>query len=434
MNPCKKEEYINLSDENAAKVVPLVDQHLKPLEDDPLLWSDDELNFLDPLKDAEITGMGEATHGTSEFFNAKHRVFRYLVEKLNYKIFAIEADFGESLLINDAIQRGASDEIPDLMKNKMLFWTWRTKEVGDLLSWMCEYNKDKPEDERLQYMGVDCQYDIYNSDMLKEYLQNTQAPFLDSADIILDIVKTACLNYFKNYSQGPFNALEDKVKHLQDSMSFYKKFLSDASSAKEFDLNNRILRIIEQTMEVTYYTNSGNNSFDYRDKYMAENAAWLHDYFDGKKIFLWAHNGHIARNSDYYLKSASMGDYLGQDLGDKYIAIGQLFSKGSFNALGYSGGNYTGPVSFTIHDDPKPNSLNAILYNCRTADFALKMSDLQSNEIWTSLFIFPKIVPILSVGAVYTGNPANYYATFYPRYFDYLFYLDNTSASHFISN
>ena len=52
-----------------------------------------------------LIGLGEATHGTAEFFKAKGRIFKYLAEHHNFKIFAIEADVGESILINQAIQQ-----------------------------------------------------------------------------------------------------------------------------------------------------------------------------------------------------------------------------------------------------------------------------------------------------------------------------------------
>ena len=138
-------------------LVNALEDELNPLTNNPLAWNENELNFLDPLADKSIIALGEATHGTAEFFNAKFSMFKYLVEKHDFKILAIEADFGESLLINDAIQRGATEEIEDLMRTKMIFWTWRTEEVKNLLEWMSEYNKDKSDDEKLQYLGFDCQ-------------------------------------------------------------------------------------------------------------------------------------------------------------------------------------------------------------------------------------------------------------------------------------
>ncbi len=120
------------------------------------------MRFIDPFADKPFIALGEATHGTADFFIAKHRIFKYLVENHNFRVFAFEADFGESLFLNDAIQEGRVDDLRDLMKDKMRFWTWKTEEVLDLLEWMCTYNMDKPDEEKLQYIGIDCQYNSYN--------------------------------------------------------------------------------------------------------------------------------------------------------------------------------------------------------------------------------------------------------------------------------
>jgi len=69
----------------------------------PLIWTAEDLSYFDKLADKKIVGLGEATHGTSEFFKAKFKIFKYLVEHHNYKVFAFEADVGESIYINQAI-------------------------------------------------------------------------------------------------------------------------------------------------------------------------------------------------------------------------------------------------------------------------------------------------------------------------------------------
>lgn len=170
---CEKKSY----EKPFYKLVQSLESELNPLSEDPLLWSNDDLKFLDPIGNKSIIGLGEATHGTAEFFKSKHRILKYLVEKHNYKIFAFEADFGESLLINEAIQKSDSNSIEALMKNKMHFWTWKTEEVKDLLVWMCTYNLNKSAQEKVQYLGIDCQYNTYHPDMVKEYLFKTSAPF-----------------------------------------------------------------------------------------------------------------------------------------------------------------------------------------------------------------------------------------------------------------
>lgn len=181
---CKDDEDEIILDAETATLVESLNEELHPLSENPNTWSNDELHFLDPIADKTIIGLGEATHGTAEFFNAKHRIFKYLVENHGYKIFAFEADFGESILINEAVQAGSKSRIKHLMKN-MHFWTWKTKEVERLLEWMCDYNVGKPAEEKVHYVGVDCQYNTFHPGMVREYLMAVNAPFLNMAEDIL---------------------------------------------------------------------------------------------------------------------------------------------------------------------------------------------------------------------------------------------------------
>ena len=88
-----------------------------------------------------MLGLGEATHGTSEFFNMKDRIFRYFVEEHGFRAFGFEMDFGESLIFEEYVQGGEGD-IEELMVKKMIFWIWRAEEVKQLLILMREYNQD----------------------------------------------------------------------------------------------------------------------------------------------------------------------------------------------------------------------------------------------------------------------------------------------------
>ena len=99
---------------------------------------------LAPLKqiigDARIVSVGEATHGTREFFQLKHRLFEYLATELGFTIFAIEANWPESLAIDEYVQTGKGD--PQKALDGIYFWTWNTEEVLDLIRWMRRYNED----------------------------------------------------------------------------------------------------------------------------------------------------------------------------------------------------------------------------------------------------------------------------------------------------
>ncbi len=421
---CQPDDEVKL-DPEVVSLLSSLEQELAPLDNNPLVWSDDDLTFLDPIADKPIIGLGESTHGTAEFFNAKRRIFRYLVEHHGYKVFAFEADFGESLFIEEAIQQGREGEIPQLMSEKMHFWTWRTREVQNLLQWMSEYNVGKPEEEKVHYMGVDCQFNTFHPELLEQYLLTANASFLTFAKEVLSEAKTASVNRFKEYSLEEFITYIGRVDALQDSMVSYQNFLVDATSEREFALNMRIIRLTRQVSEVRYRNTIGDYSVNYRDKYMAENTAWMLDYFEGEKVVLWAHNAHIADDPNY--GSGSIGHYLLEDLPNDYSTVSFMFSKGDFTAVGYQNEQSTGLKEHTIDEQPQEESLIEVFHNTNSSAFTVGVNDLQKHTEWNDFF--SEDTRYLSIGAVFNGEPENYYRNFHPGLYDRIIYFDATTAS-----
>src|SRR5215510_14135440 len=103
----------------------------------PFDTTDPNSDFADlmPLKeligDARIVALGEATHGTHEFFEMKDRILRFLVEEMGFNTFAIESNMPEANLVNDYVQTGKGDPVALLQGLKDS--TWDTQEVLDMI-------------------------------------------------------------------------------------------------------------------------------------------------------------------------------------------------------------------------------------------------------------------------------------------------------------
>ena len=107
------------------------------------------------IGDSRVVAMGEATHGTKEFFQMKHRVFRYLAERKGFKIFALEASMPDCIAMDRFVTKGEGD--PKAALANQGFWTWNTQEVLDLLLWMREFNKGREAKDQLRVYGFDMQ-------------------------------------------------------------------------------------------------------------------------------------------------------------------------------------------------------------------------------------------------------------------------------------
>ncbi len=132
----------------------LLRDHVHPLTH---VEPDSPLDDLTPLAtivgDATIVMLGEATHGTREFFQLKHRIVRYLVTNLGFTLFGIEASWPECTDINDYVVNGIGEAAQALAGQG--FWTWDTEEVLSLIEWMRSYNSVTPHDRRVRFFGFD---------------------------------------------------------------------------------------------------------------------------------------------------------------------------------------------------------------------------------------------------------------------------------------
>ena len=422
---CSSEpEDLNLVPETQTLVDILIDEmHL--LSADPLNWEDQELRWLDPLGDKSVVGLGEATHGTAEFFQAKHRIFKYLAENHGYRIFAFEADFGESLFIEEAVQEGNAEAIEDLMLSKMHFWTWKTEEVKALLEWMCTYNQGKAKEDKVHYMGVDCQFNTYHPIMVRQYLANSDAPFQTFADSILMVAETESEQAFDSYNAASFNAYLIKLEALQDSLMAHKDDLETASSEKEFQLHTRILELVRQVSVVRYKTGSTQSFMDSRDLYMAQNTSWLLEYFELEKVVVWAHNYHVSNFESAAL--GSMGNYLSYQWGDQYVPVGFLFSQGTFTAAGMEGDSYTELGTQALDSIPKTGSLNALMSHTGEDAFSVEIAALANYVAWYNAF--ENFMEYFFIGSAYNNRPEDYYINFDPDYYQYMIYFDKSTAS-----
>src|SRR4051812_7322744 len=112
---------------------------------------------MQPLKkmigDARIVSLGEATHGSREFFQMKHRMLEFLATEMGFTIFSIEANMPEAYKLNDYVLRGEGD--PAKLLKGMYFWTWDTEEVLDMIKWMRQFNESGK--GRVEFTGFDMQ-------------------------------------------------------------------------------------------------------------------------------------------------------------------------------------------------------------------------------------------------------------------------------------
>lgn len=136
---------------------------------------------------ARIVSLGEATHGTREFFQLKHRMLEFLASEMGFTIFSIEANMPEAYRLNDFVLNGNGD--PAKLIKGMYFWTWDTQEVLEMVRWMREFNKSGK--GRVQFTGFDMQTPDVAVGIVRDFVDKNDADYGATLHKAADMAKTA---------------------------------------------------------------------------------------------------------------------------------------------------------------------------------------------------------------------------------------------------
>jgi erythromycin esterase-like protein len=158
--PASAEPIAQTSDEHAA--VQWMRQNAIPLQTVEAGHGFDDLQPLGQVVgNARIVELGEATHGTREFFQLKHRIIEYLAAQKGFTIFSIEGNMPEAYRLNDYVLHGVGD--PKQLLGGLYFWTVNTQEVLDMILWMREFNQSGK--GHIEFTGFDMQYATLSVDI-----------------------------------------------------------------------------------------------------------------------------------------------------------------------------------------------------------------------------------------------------------------------------
>jgi erythromycin esterase-like protein len=105
------------------------------------------------FSDKSIVALGESTHGTSEFVTLRHRMIQYMVEHLNFRVIAIEANFTAADSINEYIL-GGQGSAKNAVKSIKQSWVYDNQEFFQLVEWLREFNKGQSEANKVTFQNM----------------------------------------------------------------------------------------------------------------------------------------------------------------------------------------------------------------------------------------------------------------------------------------
>jgi len=361
---------------------------------------------------ARLVGMGEASHGTSEFFTIKDRIFRYLVEHMGFTVLAMEADLGDGVAIERYLATGRGNPEGHLAT------VWDNQEVLELLHWMRAYNIQGGKHPMLHFVGIDM-VDPFASLALVIFHDFGKHPPVTTHQLIADYV---CL--IADYDDEAFAKLSSarKLACVAGAWDAYQRI---ASSSASIDVKRAAFVVLENMAN-----RLSMDSDSERDRTMARNVKWVADSrYPHAKIVLWAHNAHVAAYPMTGGSQLPMGAFLRDRFASQYYAIGFSFDRGSISSNGIAEPVALGPAPL--------GSSESVFRKIGPAMFLLDLHRAQQGadaRQWLS-----KPLQITDLGAPELGikhvNPAALEReredqTVLPKAFDSLIFVRESHAAH----
>lgn len=338
------------------RVIPI--RSIKPQQD-----VQDILPLAHAVGDAQVVGLGEPSHGTSESYLIRQRIVQLLVQEMGFRLLAIEGhnDFASAL---DRYIKGA--EMGDLVGFDGIFGH---EEFWGLLGWMRAYNQHVPASRQLSIAAFDLQRPNFEIEALTAYLARIGA----SAIAQKAFAPLQNLDY-ASLPAATKAACREALKQVVSVLERNQPALSAGSSPREYQTMHHYALMLQQTEAVLAgFDTDMTHSFNVRDAQMARNVRFLQDVaYPGQKIILLAHNAHVGRSSDHRpeMKHATaLGEHLHRRLGERYFAVGFTMFRGSLRAVSY----HDPSSQFVPHKvrDAKPESASALFKQTGLPSFLL---------------------------------------------------------------
>lgn len=395
---------------------------------DPNHGNDDLHPLRDVIGNARIVALGEATHGTREIFQLKHRVLKYLVEALGFTVFAIEANWPESLAVNDYVLHGRGD--PQKALSGMYFWTWDTQEVLAMIEWMRAYNASVGHEKKVKFYGVDIQTPRVAARLVRQFLEQRDPVSAEKFRATLALFE-------QSKARSTYSKLEgaERKRVAQSLASLVGRFdrskRRDAGAVGKHTavLMRQHARMLQQ-VERMYAANiaSGYGYGQLRDKAMAENTKWILDTEPpGARMVLWAHNGHIQESPGRDYDWVTQGTHLKRMYGDRYLTIGFVFGQGAFQAWDLSN---TWPASAVrrVEVGPAPvGSLGEALHRGNMPLFALDLREKPDASDARQWLATPRLSYL--AGSTFWSTKDTLFTDSVTKQFDAIIYIDKTTRA-----
>ena len=395
--------------------------------------------LLDLIGDAPLVLIGEASHGTHEFYKIRAEITKRLIVEKGFIAVAAEADWPDAYRVNRYVRgRGPDADATEALGGFKRFpqWMWRNADVLDFVGWLRAHNDAIAETVQVGFYGLDL-YSLHASmEAVLSYLR-----VVDPEAERRAVHRYGCFDHFGEdpqaygYAAGfgltptcESEAVEQLVDLRRQAAEYARRDGRVAADDLFFaEQNARLVRNAERYYRAMF--GSRVSSWNLRDQHMAETLDALITYLGHgaarAKIVLWAHNSHLGDARATEMGSAgelNVGQLVRQKYGDDAVLVGFTTYAGSVTAAS----NWDEPAQRKTVRPALPDSYEALFHEARIGNF---LADLTVPGELTSALESPRLER--AIGVIYrpeTERVSHYFHARLPDQFDAILHYDTTRA------
>jgi len=394
--------------------------------------------LMDLIGDARFVLIGEASHGTHEFYEQRAEITKRLIQEKGFTAVAVEADWPDAYRVNRYVRGASSDAtVVEALSGFQRFpaWMWRNTDVVNFVHWLRQYNDTLPQSAtKAGFYGLDL-YSLYSSmEAVLKYLDTIDPEAAKRARY-----RYSCFEHFGEDSQsygyatsfGLSKSCEDEVVsqmlELQRRAAEYSQ-QDGRVPADEFFYAEQNARLVKNAEE--YYRSMFRgrvSSWNLRDRHMAETLEQLVAHLDQQvgctKVVVWAHNSHLGD-----ARATDMGDAgelnVGQLVRERYDREAVLVGFSTYMGTVTAASDWGGPAERKRIRPGLPGSYETLFHDTGLSQFLLNLRE--DNPAVTGLRK-PRLER--AIGVIYqpqTERVSYYFSARLPEQFDAIIHIDDT--------
>jgi len=383
------------------------------------------------IGDARVVLLGEATHGTSEFYLMRERISRELIERKGFSFIAIEGDWPDAARIDHYVRHSKVPPSEWTAFARFPVWMWRNREVREFVDWLRTYNAGIKPGGRVAFHGLDL-YSLYNS--IRSVLD-----YLDSVDPHTAEVarrRYGCLTPWQSdpavYGQatltGKYHSCEREVTSMLTELMKKRQAYAEHDGERFLDAmqNARLVANAERYYRTMYY--GSRSSWNLRDSHMFETLKNLLSYHGSQsRGIVWAHNSHVGDSAATEMSARNeynIGHLCRQEFGNASYTIGFGTNSGTVAAAS----NWDEPMQVINVRPALAGSYERLCHETGDPRFLLPLRGIAPKSAIAELSN-PRLER--AIGVIYrpeTELQSHYFEAVLPRQFDEYIWLDKTNA------